>query len=194
MARLSRSKTRRRRSRRANQHRLGGIPARADLAPADRTGLVLFAVRGDGYIRRNSVATDEMWRLPQEHRRTGMAASRCREVLGIERRRRPARHADGERRASLRVRRDRDSERARRRHPVRWSGRASRGTTPAGKVPDSGFASSPVGRRRRCRRRGVRHTRRVQPGHRQAALGRAAACAGATVRPNARRSTVSRKC
>ena len=77
-------------------------------------------------------------------RRAGLGASRRGPLLGIERRRRSARHADARPRPRLRVRRDRHPERARRRGPAPSSGRATSATDTDVKVPDWGFASSPL--------------------------------------------------
>ena len=126
VARLPRPATRRHRPRRAHQHRLVGVAAGRDVAPADRTGLVV--VRGP---RRSALHAGAARRrrdrrlLPGLHRRAGVAASRPGPILGIERRRRSARDADAQQRSRLRVRRDRNPERARRRAPAPWSGRAT---------------------------------------------------------------------
>ena len=65
-------------------------------------------------------------------------------LLGIERRRRSARHADAQQRPRLHVRRDRNPERARCRAPARvvWSRNAA--TDAQAKVPIWGFSSSPL--------------------------------------------------
>ena len=82
-------------------------PVRAVAAP-DRPRLVV--VRGPrrrllhaGAARRRR----DRRLLPAEHRRAGLAASRPDAVLGVERRRRSARHADAAQRPRLHVRRDR---------------------------------------------------------------------------------------
>ena len=121
LARVPRPRSRRHRSRRAHRHRLVGVAAEGTVAPADRSWLVV--VRGArrrvlhaGAARRGR----DRRRVSRQHRRAGVEASRRGAVLGIERRRGPARHADAS--TSGRVytlRRHRHPQRARRGHRPR---------------------------------------------------------------------------
>ena len=75
-----------------------------------------FAVHGDLSTRRSSAATTRSSPATDlTHRRAGVAAPRRGAVLGVECRRRSARHADPQQRPRLHARRDRHPERARRR-------------------------------------------------------------------------------
>ena len=83
-------------------------------------------------------------RLPHQHRRAGVAAPRHGAVLGVERRRGPARHTDAAQRPRLRVRRDRASSTRSTRATARSSGRATSRPRPKKQIPMWGFSSSPL--------------------------------------------------
>ena len=95
VARLSRTRARRRHPRRAHRDRLVRVAARPDVAPANRTGLVVL--RGQrrsplhaGAARRRR----DRRQLQSVHRRAGVATPRPRAVLGVRGRCRSARDAD----------------------------------------------------------------------------------------------------
>ena len=95
LARLSRTRSRRHRSRRTDRDRLVSVAAGRAVAPADRTGLVV--VRGP---RRPPLYPGAARRgrgrrlLQRDHRPAGLEAPRRGPVLGVEWRRRPARDAN----------------------------------------------------------------------------------------------------
>src|SRR5215471_8498860 len=115
VARLPRSRSRRRDPWREHRDGLVAIAAGRALAAAGRARVVV--VRGERRLdlhagaarrRRSRVV------LPVEHGRARVAAPRQHAVLGVERRGRPARYADGRRRPRLRARREGRPEFARR--------------------------------------------------------------------------------
>ena len=125
VARVPRIGPRRHRSRREARDRLVRDAAGEDVASTDRPRLVL--VRGPGRPAVHAGATRRRRdgrRLSRQHRRAGVAASRRGPVLGVQRRRRPARHTDAARRPCLHARRDRNPQRARRAETAPSSGRA----------------------------------------------------------------------
>ena len=75
MARLPRTRARRRRSRRAHRHRLVGVAARRDVAPADRAGLVVVR-----RARRPHLHAGTAWRRRDRRRYTCRRASRCGDI------------------------------------------------------------------------------------------------------------------
>ena len=173
VARLSRTRPRQRHSRRADRHRLVRIAAGRDLAPANRTGLVV--VRGPrrpplhaGAARRRR----DRRLLQGVHRRAGVAAPRPGALLGVEWRRRSARDADAQQRPRLRLGRDRDPERARRRAPARvvWSRNVA--TDAKVDTPIWGFSGSPLVIDDLVIVAAVRRAGRVRPRHRRAPLAR----------------------
>ena len=170
MAGLSRTRSRQRDSRRADQYRLVRLAAGTGVAPADRTGLVfvlgerrsaLYAGatrrRGDGVV------------LPGVDRRAGVAPSRSGPVLRVERRRRSARDADHQQRPRLYIWRHRNPERARCPHR-RGAVVAQRRVRGQGRHADLGLHVFAAGDRRRRHRRCVRRAGRLRPRDRQAAL------------------------
>ena len=81
-------------------------PPVAVVAPADRTGLVVVRRQRQPRLHAGAARRRRGRLLLQgDHRRAGVAASRRDPVLGIERRRRSARHADAEQRSRLHIRR-----------------------------------------------------------------------------------------
>ena len=103
-----------------------------------------FAVRGDLIYTQEQRGDDEnRVRLQDEHWRTGMAASRSCQVLGVERWRWSARNPDAQQRSCLLVRRNWTLERARReQRRLLWSRNVAAETKT--EVPGWGFASSPL--------------------------------------------------
>ena len=98
--------------------------------------------------------------LQRHHRRAGVETSRRGAILGVERRRRPARDADPQRRSRLHARRDRNPERARRRNgAVVWSRNAA--TDTGIEAPGLGLRELAAGGRRPRHRRRLRRARRA---------------------------------
>ena len=92
-------------------------PAQESLAPADRPRLVVVrGPRGPSLHAGAARGRGDRRLLQRDNGRAGVAPPRRHPVLGIERRRRPARDADARRRPRLRDGGDRTPERARCRH------------------------------------------------------------------------------
>ena len=112
---FSRTRSRQRDSRRADRDRLVAVAAGSIMAAPDRTRLVVFRRQRQSLLHAGAARRRrDRLLLPDDHRRSCLAASRRDAVLGIERRRRPARNADAEQRSRLQLRRNRNSQRARR--------------------------------------------------------------------------------
>ena len=152
---LSRTRARQASSRRADRDGLVAIAAGRDVAPANRTGLVVVRRR-----RGSSLHTGAAGRRRGRRLLRGDQASRCGHivigpVLGVERRRRSARDADAQQRSRLHARRDRNPERARRRQRRRRVV-AQRGVRHRREDSVLGHLGLAADRRRRRRRRRVR--------------------------------------
>jgi hypothetical protein len=151
---------------------------RHDVGP----GWSSFAVSGNFFYTQEQRGGDEVvscYRISTGE--AGVAPPRRDALLGVEWRRRPARHADVARRPRLHLRRHGAAERARR-GDRRRGVVAQRGGRHAREDADVGFSSSPARRQRRRDRRHRREARRLR--HRRAARssGPAAAAASATAR------------
>ena len=152
-----------------------------------------FAVDGDlvlhpGAARRRR----DRLVLQADHRRAGVETPRRRPVLGVECRRRSARDADSQQRSRLHLRRDRNPERARRARRLRRLV-AQRGVRHRREDPGLGLRELAAGGRRRCRRRRLRHARRLRRRHRHAALDRPDPRRQLQLAASGRRSTASRR-
>ena len=86
MARLSRARSGRRRSSRADQHRLGDIAAGRDVAPAHRPWLVVIRGPGGSLLHPRAARPPRGRHVLQgQHRPAGLETSRRGEILGVER-------------------------------------------------------------------------------------------------------------